>query len=661
MNSRRQMTAISAFLLFLTAGCASVYFPEVEANAFELKKTHPDQVVLENHQEVHLSLVEGRPVAQRRTWLRTHLTSTRGSRSLPLGMHYDKNFDSKVSYEVQFTKKDGEKIGFDRSQMSDVASYGYAISDTRYLIPPMRPSNGFIVDERREKVSSRADLFAYSHHFGHSAAFVRNSSFKICSPKDWTFTFGVFLQNKELQWSPVEKIHENLRCYTFEKHDLQPVPAVAQGPGSNYRMVRVVAALKSWRSEGILKEEKHTPQSFSAKNYALYRSSDDEYGDVMQITPSIRRLAAKIVAKRRAKNQREKAAALYAHVRDTVEYCAIELGMGGWKPYAADDVRKKGYGDCKDKATFLSVLLQSQGISSHPAGIYSHQGMPKRFTIPALGANFNHAILQVHLDDESVFVDPTTRSVPFGQLPINDEYADILPFSKRGEVLQRTPLQGSDVHRSKVEAWWTTNTKDKGRFVVVEEGHFASRTRSALLYRPKGLWHEVANNALKRISRKSDETEAVHVDNATPPLFAEPVLLRGALPMQKGPRSTATRRVSSFASYLNPIFRQAADVDIDDRQQPLLLRFLRREEDIVHLKLLDGWVAVKIPPTYVQETPWFKVSLSMEERKGELVIHRVVEVFRREVLAKDVKRFSKELHLLAVANKRRVFLERSAP
>jgi len=649
----------------VTAGCATPHFGRLDDTPWtrdQLPKSKANVVVLDEHREVHLRLHNGRPVADvvdvRRTWARNQA----GADDIGLVAPYDGTFDDNIDYAVRVTSKSGDERVVSRGDMPDLAYNGSVISDARYLVAPVKVQPGDVVEEVVRKTSRKADVFAQSLVFGNSSAEVLRTSFKVCTPKGWTIKVLAMQHNAPMEWTPSTSSETSstgpVVCQTFARNDMKPLRSERGGPGWHFRLPRVSAMLTTWVDKrGKAHTIDPTPERMSASMAKLYRDPNDEYGDVTVLTRQLKYRARKVVSAAGAKTQRDKAAVLYAYVQQSVEYCAIELGMGGWKPYAAKDVQEKGYGDCKDKANYLAALLRAEGIRSSSAGIYSHDGMPRRFGLPAVAANFNHAILVVHLDEGDVFIDPTTRSVPFGQLPINDEGADVLPFSTPGSPLQQTKVQGPDVHRSKTEAWWKVQPNTKGHFVVELDGHFASRARTSLLYSPKASWHQVATRMLSGVSRDCDEHAEVAVENADPTPLPTTLRMQGALKPRRGrPHEDGVAfRYSSFLNRSLPL----ADDD-KERTLPLLMHHLRREEDIVHLDI-DGWRVRRLPPPFSSSTPWFDVELKMTQvNDDEVEVRRVLTVKKNVVQADEVEAYRNAVRKLRLALGRRVHLRQTS-
>jgi transglutaminase-like putative cysteine protease len=150
-----------------------------------------------------------------------------------------------------------------------------------------------------------------------------------------------------------------------------------------------------------------------------------------------------------------KARALASFLQTDVRYVAIEIGIGGYQPHPAADIFRARYGDCKDKVTLLSSMLQEVGIRSEYVLINTHRGIVSPASHSAL---FNHAILAIELPStvnadpyhsvlrtksgkRYLVFDPTDEYTPLGDLrsELQDTYA-LLVTNAGGELIH-TALQ----------------------------------------------------------------------------------------------------------------------------------------------------------------------------------------------------------------------------
>jgi transglutaminase-like putative cysteine protease len=123
--------------------------------------------------------------------------------------------------------------------------------------------------------------------------------------------------------------------------------------------------------------------------------------------------------------------ALASFVQNDIRYVAIELGIGGHQPHSAAEVFSHRYGDCKDKVTLLSAMLNEIGIESYYVLINTERGSITATTPPNL--DFDHAILAIALPadlematlearishpklGQILFFDPTNAFTPLGRL-----------------------------------------------------------------------------------------------------------------------------------------------------------------------------------------------------------------------------------------------------
>lgn len=102
----------------------------------------------------------------------------------------------------------------------------------------------------------------------------------------------------------------------------------------------------------------------------------------------------------------------YNFVKNNIRYYGSWEGSYGWIPRGSKEVLEKGYGDCKEMANLLAVLLQKKGV---PASLTLlrrnrkyHFKMIKKY--PTLDLS-DHAITCAELrDGRRLYLDPTSKN-----------------------------------------------------------------------------------------------------------------------------------------------------------------------------------------------------------------------------------------------------------
>ena len=70
-----------------------------------------------------------------------------------------------------------------------------------------------------------------------------------------------------------------------------------------------------------------------------------------------------------AGSDREKLKILYENLQKNFRYVSIQLGIGGFKPFPANFVHEKKYGDCKALSNYMEACLSAVNIKSYSAWI----------------------------------------------------------------------------------------------------------------------------------------------------------------------------------------------------------------------------------------------------------------------------------------------------
>jgi hypothetical protein len=105
------------------------------------------------------------------------------------------------------------------------------------------------------------------------------------------------------------------------------------------------------------------------------------------------------------------------YVSENIEYLAIEFGMGAFRPESASEVWQSRFGDCKDQANLVRVLLRELGVPSYLALVNGqHAGLIEKATPDY--RHFNHVLLAVpRREGGYAFLDPTAPAITGGALP----------------------------------------------------------------------------------------------------------------------------------------------------------------------------------------------------------------------------------------------------
>jgi len=142
-------------------------------------------------------------------------------------------------------------------------------------------------------------------------------------------------------------------------------------------------------------------------------------------------------------------------VQKDVRYVQVALDATGYQPRPPGEVLKTGYGDCKDKANLLRLLLEQIGVRSQLVLVNTDRGIVRADGVPA--AVFNHAVIAIQLPadvpdsvrnslslvgdgkDALLLFDPTDDMTPFGRVGEHLRAGELLLVGSDGARLVHAP------------------------------------------------------------------------------------------------------------------------------------------------------------------------------------------------------------------------------
>ncbi|MCA0229385.1 MAG: DUF3857 domain-containing protein [Bacteroidetes bacterium] len=329
-----------------------------------------------------------------------------------------------------------------------------------------------LYDSKGEKVKrlKRSEIENYSTNTGDNS--VDDSYAKVALLKHtsypYTVAFSYEYTNKNMMFYPTwAAILNNLERTSVEKSEF----IVATPKGFSFRYLEKNMPTKvaishlddkdiyTWSVSNIPAVEKEpfapdldnylpmvytAPNAFEVENYQGQLTSWNDLGkfyaelnkDRYQLTPQ-----AIQAVKEKAKgitNTSQKVQAVYEYLQSHTRYMNISLGIGGWQSMKAADVATRGFGDCKALTTYMKAMLKEVGVTSYPVLVKAGDDEADILTqFPSF--QFNHVFLCVPDQKDTLWLECTSQTNPFGYLGSFTEARHALLVTESGGVLIKTP------------------------------------------------------------------------------------------------------------------------------------------------------------------------------------------------------------------------------
>ena len=253
------------------------------------------------------------------------------------------------------------------------------------------------------KVSSK-DYFSYPPWVPHPNynVSVQNSSYTISAPESVKIRY--FAANSELE-PYIIKAEGDRVSYHWSVASLPALENEYQSPNPRNLFPILFTSPEEVDYDGIQGNLSNW-DSFGKWVWEMVK-------DKQELPPEAREEVLRVIAD--CSSDREKVETLYAHMQDKVRYVNIAVGIGGLDPIPAERVHEVCYGDCKALTNYMSAMLKVAGISSDYTIVAAGEDAP-RINVEFPFQQFNHVILMVPLEKDSIWLECTSQRLPAGYL-----------------------------------------------------------------------------------------------------------------------------------------------------------------------------------------------------------------------------------------------------
>lgn len=437
---------------------------------------------------------------------------------------------------------------------------------------------------------------------------VEKASFKIEVPLSMRFNFKPV---NILSKPKVGTDGINL-SYTW---NLQDIPAIQEEPLSpdfSTIVPSIYLAPENFKIKG------YTGNMDSWQSFGLWVAELNEGRDKLKNKDAV---AAVRKMKRQATDTVELIKKIYQYMQSRTRYANIKLGIGSYQPIEADVVHEVGYGDCKALSIYMKALLKKAGIKSHYTLIRSGDEEPD-ILVDFPSPQFNHAILSVPLENDTVWLECTHQNIPFGYISDANHNRHVLLITDEGGVITKTPKYSLE-NNLQVQT---------GKIVIDKTGNARIHVESSM----SGLQYDFVSEAI--YSSYEDQRNWIY-DNLDIPAFKVVDLSfdeqRDMVPTAylemtveiDGYASKTNKRVFVPMNVLNKI--QNVPRELKERKSDIIMRIPYTDMDTLVYKIpADGYKIEYWPDdvTMKNEFGYYKVTFNFDKNNNTIKYTRHLTV-----------------------------------
>ncbi len=262
---------------------------------------------------------------------------------------------------------------------------------------------------------------------------------------------------------------QNKTSYKWEVNNFPALPKEYNIPDSMIIYPVVMYYLEEFKIDNT-KGSFSSWRDFGNFYYYLNKGSDVLNGD------AVKEIQSTIAGE---KNVYDKIKKLYHWVQSQTRYVSIQKGIGGNQSYDANYVYKNKYGDCKALSNYMMAVLNVVDIKSYPVLIQA--GDTKEYLNPNTPYDyFNHVILSVPLEKDTIWLECTSQNIPFNYLGsfTSDRYC--LQIIENKSKLIYTPSYNLKTNQSNLsgDILFSENGNSICKLTLKQSGEMQDNTRS---------------------------------------------------------------------------------------------------------------------------------------------------------------------------------------
>ena len=355
-----------------------------------------------------------------------------------------------------------------------------------------------------------------------------------------------------------------------------------------------------------------------------YKGNSDSWGNIGEwknqllvgrdyVPDETRNEIIKLISK--TDSEKIKAKLIYEYMQSKTRYVSIQEGIGGLQPFSAETVDETGYGDCKALSNYTMALLKVAGIQSYYTSVYAGPDFPDLFRkFPSHQSN--HAILCVPFENDTVWLECTSQTKPFGFIGEFTDDRDVLIINSEGKgEIAHTTIYPEEI-----------NTQIRtANLILDEEGNVSADITT--IY--SGLQYENVNELL--VLSEDEQKKEIIKQISIPNLKLESFSFKENKDMIPSIEEVLEMNINRYASVSSGRIFITANLlnrneyipkTIENRKTEIVFRRGYIDIDSINYTIPENYISEFIPEHINEVTKFGNYSVKIELHNNKLVFIR---------------------------------------
>ena len=603
MNTRYTLILLLYFLSpIISFAKKTPQFPVSEISV--LLKADADAIVrLESN---HIDLISTKRVVLKHKTAITILNES-GNHFGEIELYYDK---SRPILELTAAIYDSEGSLIERVKSSEIKDYSASGSSLftdgrlKHYEPIQKNYPYTIVYSYTQTYNSYINLTGWYPYPGYRCA-VEQSQFNVTCKED-NFRYKAY----HLGIEPKIDEQEDETSYSWELSQLPAIKKEPYSPSFFQTVPKLICA----------------PNDFQMEKIDGHMSSWSEFGNWVNILNTGRDeldLESQEKIKNLVKDCKtdfEKVKTLYEYLQNKTRYISIQVGIGGWQTFPAQDVEDKSYGDCKALSNYMRTLLKIVGIPSYYTFVKA--GKSASSTDTSFVHNFsNHAILMVPLEKDSIWLECTSKTQACGFLGSFTDDREVLCMTENGGKLVHTP-------RYKM----SDNTQDRiANVTILPDGNAQVNVQTkyhGIQYENIEFLYDISLEEQKKKLYKSIDLPDFKIQDVKIECIKTRIP-ESKLDLTLDVRNYASKSGDRLFIPLNLMNRSSyIPKKVKERRTSILGRREYCDTDSIHFTIPEGFKIENLPGKKVIESDFGRYTSEVKQNEQEISYIRSLEFFK---------------------------------